>query len=447
MNLQKKTLLFSLIFFTVASILAGIAIKIQLYDPFIRAEQEDVFQSSAAAKTLFLQNLEDFSQSFADWSSWDDAYAFVHDLNPEFVKSNLNDESFVNLRLNLSAFTDSSGKIRFLKMYDLLENKPIQADAEEISGILLNKEIVQKVISERKNVSGAVLFNKYPALVIMRPILTSKNEGPARGILIMGRILTESETVRISRQLGFDLHFDLLKYPDGHPDFLEVSDGLLKKASVNPEAVVVIHSGTNELCGYSILNDIHGAPLMILRVHQQRETYGQYLISLFYFIALIVLFGIGGISTSLWVLHRFILLRLTKLSDQVNRITLMEHLSEMIVPGKGNDEIVLLARNINKMLTRIQKGIDEKQELQNRMVQSQKMAAVGQMAAGIAHEINNPITVIKGFAELGFNGEVLDGNPVKIYELILTQSARCSQIVKDLLTFSRMGKMKKKVRI
>ena len=79
----------------------------------------------------------------------------------------------------------------------------------------------------------------------------------------------------------------------------------------------------------------------------------------------------------------------------------------------------------------------ENEIINNKLMQSQKMAAIGQLAGGVAHEINNPLTVILGFAQV----ELINANKGSaLYaslEAIERESLRCKKIVSDLLLFSR----------
>ncbi len=83
---------------------------------------------------------------------------------------------------------------------------------------------------------------------------------------------------------------------------------------------------------------------------------------------------------------------------------------------------------------------EEKQRLAAQLLQAGKMAALGQLAGGIAHEINNPIAVILGFAQ-GLVKRIKEDDffsmPLKSIE---REASRCKKLVGDLLTFSRVGK-------
>ncbi|MFS0647302.1 ATP-binding protein [Siminovitchia sp. 179-K 8D1 HS] len=83
------------------------------------------------------------------------------------------------------------------------------------------------------------------------------------------------------------------------------------------------------------------------------------------------------------------------------------------------------------------KDVTEKRQFEARMLQSGKLAAIGEMAAGVAHELNNPLTAILGNTQLimrRFNA----GDPVYgLLEDVFKCSKRCQNIIRNLLTFSR----------
>ena len=84
----------------------------------------------------------------------------------------------------------------------------------------------------------------------------------------------------------------------------------------------------------------------------------------------------------------------------------------------------------------LKKKIDELKEAQQQLVQAAKLTAIGQLASNVAHEINNPLTSILGFAEL-----IRDEQDIKVImrdiDIIQQESLRARDIVKQLLEFSR----------
>ncbi|MFH2124232.1 MAG: ATP-binding protein [Pseudomonadota bacterium] len=87
---------------------------------------------------------------------------------------------------------------------------------------------------------------------------------------------------------------------------------------------------------------------------------------------------------------------------------------------------------IVKDLTRIKTMMEQ-------LAASEKMASVGQMAAGVAHEINTPLGVILGYAQLMMDDFSADSEPGQNLAIIERQTKACRKIVADLLKFSRQS--------
>jgi signal transduction histidine kinase/ActR/RegA family two-component response regulator len=76
------------------------------------------------------------------------------------------------------------------------------------------------------------------------------------------------------------------------------------------------------------------------------------------------------------------------------------------------------------------------QASQTKLVQSEKMAAIGKLVAGVAHELNNPLTAIIGIAQLLQSGKLSEGIKQDLEKLV-TEAHRAGRIVRSLLDFSR----------
>jgi len=98
------------------------------------------------------------------------------------------------------------------------------------------------------------------------------------------------------------------------------------------------------------------------------------------------------------------------------------------------------AINNAALYRRLEDKILEIQNMEAQLIQSEKLAAIGQLSAGIAHEINNPLAGIMGFAEVVLKSDTLSAQQREDIETILQQSKRCGNIVKNLLQFSRRKK-------
>jgi len=102
-----------------------------------------------------------------------------------------------------------------------------------------------------------------------------------------------------------------------------------------------------------------------------------------------------------------------------------------------DDESEFATVGIYKDLRKILAMEEKLKKADAQLVQSEKMASLGKLAAGVAHEINNPLTGILMYANIAKDSLDEDATQQKDLENIIEDAERCSSIVKNLLTYSR----------
>ncbi|MEP6944658.1 MAG: ATP-binding protein [Acidobacteriota bacterium] len=138
-----------------------------------------------------------------------------------------------------------------------------------------------------------------------------------------------------------------------------------------------------------------------------------------------------------------VLLVLRTISRPLQRITLAA--VEVAKGGYGtevdlrrsNDEIGLLADSFNEMSRKMASDIEEMQRLNSHLTRTEKLAAMGTLAAGVAHEVNNPLASISSLIQMmraqpGLPDDVLDK-----LKIISSQIHRITQVTKDMTDFAR----------
>ena len=116
----------------------------------------------------------------------------------------------------------------------------------------------------------------------------------------------------------------------------------------------------------------------------------------------------------------------------------------------SNDEnlLVAISRQLATTIEKVQlyeetcRAYEDLRRTQEQLLQSEKMSAVGQLISGVAHELNNPLTAILGYAQL-LEGAGLDHQSADYVRKLFKQAQRTHRVVQNLLSFARQRKPQK----
>ncbi|MBN1287098.1 MAG: HAMP domain-containing protein, partial [Anaerolineae bacterium] len=344
MTLRTKTLaiigatllgLIGILYVASQSILVGSFSELETYDT-----QQNVERAlSALSDTLLAMD-----STVYDWATWDDTYAFIEDLNPEYIESNVLDSTFTGLQINFLLLANNEGKIVFGQGFDLEEKAAIPVPPALEAYFKTSRVLLDHDASLDSRVMGVIPLEDHPLLVASRPILTSEGEGPSHGALIMGRYLNTAELQRLGEITRLSLTLYRFNDPYMPADFVQARAALAEGQSV---AVQPLNAQT--IAGYALLEDVSDQPILILRVDLPRNIWYQGQNSIAYFLASLVIVGaVFGVIT-LMLLERLVLARLARLDAEVGYIGASGSFDAR-VSVVGGDELAHLAHTINHML-------------------------------------------------------------------------------------------------
>jgi two-component system NtrC family sensor kinase len=188
----------------------------------------------------------------------------------------------------------------------------------------------------------------------------------------------------------------------------------------------------NFITRYEPLYDHQGQIVGILYVGARQASFEELV---YEFDARILMIALGATLLAVMIaipISRSITRPVEKLAEANERVAHGDR--TVAVPVEGTGELALLARSFNSM-------VETLRTTEQQLIQSEKLASVGQLAAGVAHEINNPLGTILLFSDI-MRKELPAEDPRRDdVKMIIEEATRCKTIVSDLLNFARQNEV------
>jgi signal transduction histidine kinase len=385
------------------------------------------------------------SATTADWSYWDDTYRFIDDLNQDYIDANLADSTLVNLRVNLMLFVNAANQTVYHKAVDLQAEAQAPFPEDFFGQITASSPLLDHNGKPEGDVSGVMVVDGQPLLVASRAILNSERQGPIRGSLIFGRFLNDSEVQAISEALRLPFAVYNINSPQLSAGLRTVAQSFTTESPITTDLI-----NDETLAGYTQLKDIYGQPALLLRVETPRDIYAQGQATISLFARLLLAAGLTFVIVTFLLLERGVLVRVTTLSGEVDRVRASGDLHQRVTAG-GSDEISLLELGINEMLSALEQNQQLIHEKNSELMTASRELAIaqekaevnrlkGEFLATVSHELRTPLHAIVGYSDLmssGITGPLSD-KQAEYIERILASSDRLLALINQILDLSKI---------
>ncbi|RII27221.1 MAG: two-component sensor histidine kinase [Geobacter sp.] len=304
---------------------------------------------------------------------------------------------------------------------------------------IISFKTAEKDLLTQKNEEGRILLSSFVNLVPL-PLIRLNDASPA-GIfarrLVNERAITGLTVVNTGGGVMYRV-----------TDKGEM-DAALAEALRTGAASSLFSSDGRLLYRYSPLQDgpkIEGAARLTLSLAAERDRLARsrHLFLAYFIIDFLLLLGLGS-----FLLARIVVTPIRKLLAATERITAGDYSHMLHIPGCS--EIVELSDSFNMMqmvlrekqeeveshMHSLQKANVELQEAREETIRSEKMASVGLLAAGMAHEIGSPLSAIIGYAGILRDEMSHDPDRADYLRRIEQEAGRIDRIVRDLLNYAR----------
>ncbi len=364
---QKTVLIVGILFSGLISVVYFYSSE-QILNEFKKLESADVESVIKKINLSIYAQSDDLSNKLTDWTQKDEPFQRFALKKHNYLNINLD----INLRqfdIDLFSFWSSDKKLLWgKKVVSNAENE--LSHRENLS--TLEIDTIEKLtlihspqLTNKKN-TIFIKLNGTPYLLISIPIYRAEEKFLTRGNIIAGIKLNNHFFQKLSLE-----------------EFHRIE---LVESNVNNYPFRIDSTDKKILNVFTSLVDYKNDYLLSYQLKLPRNIYQQSRKFLTSLLVSLVFAGTFLTILAFVLVDKLVISKLLRLNEIVLTIKQTNNLS-LRVPNLGHDEIGLLAKSTNQML-------DEIEKLRAEKYHSDKMISLGEMASGIAHEINNPITII-----------------------------------------------------
>jgi signal transduction histidine kinase len=348
MSLNTKILGILLALMTTAALMDYAVHRWVIYPNYAALERAQAEKDLARCVAALEDEIEHLSAFASDWAAWDDTYRFIAERDPAYIDSNLGRRTFLDNRLNLIVFYTSGGRRVWGRIYDLATGGTAPLHPFDAPSLPPDHPLLERAVEDTP-INGIYVTDRRPMLIASRPIITSERRGPARGSLIMGRLLDPTLAKHLREKTHVDHRYWSLEAAD------LAQEERRAKGRIDSGTPVYARTTKNDLQVYTVIPGIAGTSGLLLRADVSRQITAKGLSVIKYAILSDALATIAILIVSFGLLRRTVIRPLSRLTRCAVGIGAGKYQTAGCVDDR-DDEIGVLGREFKRMVRRLQEA-------------------------------------------------------------------------------------------
>lgn len=468
LSLTHKVLIFIVITLAVIVTLRVGSARLIILKEFVKLEEDLTSRDMDRLVSAINRECAAMTQILGDWCAWNATLDYLQGRNPDYVAENLTTDTFTNLGLHLVVLADaaladaaladtaladaaladgsqsgSAHGFQWARAYHP-EDDALVPLSQQMTRYLAQTEALWKHPSAKSRRAGLLQTPMGLMLVASGPIVNSENQGPVGGTLIMARHFGPSAVAALKAQMKLEIEITpLTDASQGAPSYAHTHTHLKH----GPVTVTPVDEKTIQ--ARAVIADMLGQSSIAISVKAARDVVAQGHRTIHYFLFWQTISGVLVTLMTIVFVRHVILKPITTLNRQVTAIAKNSSFADRLHIA-SSDEIGAMSRAVNQMLAALETANAKQltayeglKQAQAQLVQSAKLASIGELAAGVAHELNQPLMVIRGTAQMLERGRVngrLDVESIgEQLNLIERNTKRMMSVIEHLRTFARQS--------
>jgi sensor domain CHASE-containing protein len=344
---------------------AEVLVERQVVMPsFAQLERADAQTAMRRIASALDRTLTELQLLATDWGNWEDTYRFVQDHNSGYVAANISNIALRQLNVNLLLIIDRDGELVQARDLDLQSDEPLGLELTAQPALPADFPW-RGALRAGAPARGLLPTSQGILLLAAAPVLDGHGNGPSRGMVVIGRLLSPA----VIRGLGAQAQVALAMLP---PD-----------PSTATEQVLESDNATHVYRGFS---DLYARPVMTLRVDVPREISARGHLAVAYASACLMAAAVIVLVLLVLVLNRVILNPLARVTRHAVALGEDADLTTRL-ESQRRDEFGVLARELDRMVERVA-------ESRMQLVDQSFQAGFAELAKGVLHNLGNAMTPI-----------------------------------------------------